>query len=430
MRRLPLLALLAYGLTFGALFALNGELLVLAIPLVLLAGAGLLFGPEPLDVQAERRLDRERAGEGTPIHVTLTVTNNGGRLEDVLVEDAPPTGVPVLEGHTSLLTTLGAGESAVLEYTVQPGRGSFAFGEVRVTAEERGGLFRRRTSLQPAGASELVMLPDVLRVRRIDIRPRQTRIFAGTIPARVGGPGVEFFGVRGYEPADSPRHINWRASARHPGTLYTNEFQQERIADVGLILDARERVNVERGGASLFEYGVRATAALAESFLHDGNRVGLLLYGHLLDYTSPGYSRLQRERILRALARARPGESQVFDNLRYLPTRFFPPKSQIVLVSPLTSDDPDFLIYLRARGYELLVISPNPVTFEQRLLPATPQVEMAARLARVERALLFRRLHRAGVRLVDWDVDEPFERVVATQLARQPAFTRPMGYLR
>ena len=94
------------------------------------------------------------------------------------------------------------------------------------------------------------------------------------------------------------------------------------------------------------------------------------------------------------------------------------------------SGDPDFLIYLRARGYELLVISPNPVTFEQRLLPATPQVEMAARLARVERALLFRRLHRAGVRLVDWDVDEPFERVVATQLARQPAFTRPMGYLR
>lgn len=430
MRRLPLLALLAYGLTFGALFALNGELLVLAIPLVLLAGASLLFGPAPLDLHAERRVDRERAGENTPVRVTLTVTNNGGRLEDVLVEDAPPVGLPLVEGHTSVLTTLGPGESAEIAYTVLPGRGNFAFGEVRVRAEERAGLFQRWASLQPAGATDLVVLPEVLKVRRIDIRPRQTRIFAGSIPARVGGPGVEFYGVRGYEPADSLRHVNWRASARHPGTLYTNEFQQERIADVGLILDARERVNVGRNGASLFEYGVRATAALAESFLNDGNRVGLLLYGHLLDYTSPGYSRLQRERILRALARARTGDSQVFDNLRYLPTRFFPPKSQIVLISPLTGDDPNFLIYLRARGYELMVISPNPVTFERRTLPETPQVEMAARLARVERALLFRKLRRAGVRLVDWDVDEPFERVVATQLARQPAITRPMGYLR
>lgn len=427
MRRLVLLALLVYGLTFGALVGLQGELLVLIIPLVMYMGAGLLFGPEPLDLHAKRQLNSERVGAGTPVTVTLTVTNNSGRLEEVLITDTPPEGLRVVGGEISLLTALRPGESAVLSYTVRSERGSFPFGGVQVMARDQSDLFRRRAALTPAGAGNLYVLPEVLPVRRIAIRPRQTRIYAGTIPAGVGGPGVEFFGVRGYAPGDSLRHVNWRASARHRGSLYTNEFQQERIADVGLILDGRERVNVQQNGASLFEYGVRATAALADTFLNDGNRVGLLLYGHLLDYTGPGYGRLQRERILRALARAQTGESQVFDDLRYLPTRFFPPKSQIVLISPLTADDPDALIYLRARGYELLVISPNPVTFERRRLPDTPQVAIAARIARLERALLFRRLRRAGVRLVDWDVSQPFERVVATQLARQPAFTRPVG---
>lgn len=430
MRRLLLLALLVYGLTFGALFALDGRLLVLAIPLLLALGAGLLFGPEALDLTARRELDQERVSAGTPVTVRLTVTNHGGPLEDVLVEDAPPPGLEVVGGQTSLLTSLAPGESAELRYTVRSGRGRFALGPVRVGARDLGDVLRREAAVEPAGEAELHVLPDVLKVRRIDIRPRQTRVYAGTIPARTGGPGVEFFGVRGYAPADPLRHINWRASARHPGALYANEFQQERIADVGLILDARERTNVRREGRSLFEHGVRATAALAEAFLNDGNRVGLLLYGHLLDYTSPGYSRRQRERILRALARAETGDSQVFDDLNYLPTRFFPPKSQIVLVTPLTADDPASLISLRARGYEVLVISPDPVSFERRALPGTPQVEMAARIARLERALLFRRLRRAGIRIVDWDVDEPFERALAAQLAYQPAATRPMGILR
>lgn len=429
MRRFVLLALLIYALVFGALGALEGGLLALAIPLVLLAGAALLFGPDRLDLTAERRVNAERIRDGMAVPVTLTVTNHGGRLEDVLIEETPPPGVEVVEGRTSLLTALGPGESAELAYTVRAGRGRFDFGPVHVTAQDAAGLLVRRAGLQPGGPSRLDILPEVLRVRRVDIRPRQTRIYAGTIPAGVGGPGVEFFGVRGYEPSDALRHVNWRASARHEGSLYTNEFQQERIADVGLILDARERTNARQNGESLFEHGVRATAALAESFLSHGNRVGLLLYGYLLDYTGPGYGKLQRERIVQALARAGTGDSQVFDNLRYLPTRFFPPRSQIVLVTPLTADDPDFLLYLRGRGYELLVISPDPVSFERRGLPDTPHVELAARIARLERAVLFRRLRRAGVRVVDWDVAQPFERVVAAQLARQPPATRPMGVI-
>ena len=90
---------------------------------------------------------------------------------------------------------------------------------------------------------------------------------------------------------------------------------------------------------SLFEHANRAAAALAESFLDDGNRVGLLVYGSGIDGVFPGYGRVQRDRILRALGRAAAGHHFVFESLRNLPTRFFPAQSQIIFVSPLSSDD-------------------------------------------------------------------------------------------
>jgi uncharacterized protein (DUF58 family) len=222
--------------------------------------------------------------------------------------------------------------------------------------------------------------------------------------------------VRNYQVGDPRRWINWRLSARHPHALFTNEFEQERIADVGLILDARLRSDVAAAGESLFEYSVQAAAALTETFLADGNRVGLLVYGRVLDWTFPGYGRVQRERILRALASARTGESQIFDNLYYLPTRFFPAHSQLVLVSPLWPDDLPMLLRLRARGYHLLVVRPDPVSLELKALPSLPQVDLAARLVRVERNLLLRRLRQAGIPVVDWQVDRPLDRAIHVSL--------------
>ena len=120
---------------------------------------------------------------------------------------------------------------------------------------------------------------------------------------------------------------------------------------------------------SLFEHSVLAAGSLADALLQQGNRVGLLVYSQYLHWTLPGYGKLQRERILQALAGAAPGASQIFDGLQYLPTRLFPAESQIVLVSPLVEDDYLTLVQLRARGYQVMVVSPDPVGFEARLLP-------------------------------------------------------------
>ncbi|RME50476.1 MAG: DUF58 domain-containing protein, partial [Caldilineae bacterium] len=220
--------------------------------------------------------------------------------------------------------------------------------------------------------------------------------------------------------------INQRASARFENTLFVNEFEQERAVDVGLILDVRAATNLCAGNQSLLEHTVQATATLADALLQHGNRVGLFLYGGSVDWTFPGYGKVQRERILRVLARARLERSQVFDKLQHLPTRLFPPHSQLVLISPLQPGDLEDLVSLRAHGYPLLVLAPDVVDFEQEVLGERPHLELAVRLARLERTHLFRQMARAGIQVFTWRVDEPFHQVAYHVLSRAYMWSRTL----
>ena len=211
------------------------------------------------------------------------------------------------------------------------------------------------------------------------------------------------------------------ALAESSGTVYV------MAGGTDLILDIRQRNDVQVRGKPLLEHSVAATASLAAAFLNDGNRVGMLIYGRFLNWTFPGYGKIQRKRILEALTQVKPGDSLVFDQLDLLPTRYFPAKSQIVLVSPLSPDDTSMLVRLRAQGYQVLVISPDPVSFEVKALGAQADVALAARIARLERTLQLRYLRRAGIQVVDWRVDQPFDRVIHATLARTPQWHRAVG---
>lgn len=412
-----ILSSLLYILVLAAFGALNGILMALALPLLIYLGAGWFYGRAQVILLAERQLSLERALPGDPIEVTLMITNLGAHIESLLIEDQLPPGVEITSGEISLLTTLPSDASIELRYTLTARRGYYRFRETRITAADHLGVHQSQISLPAPG--RIFVQPRVQRMGRVNIRPRSTRVYAGFIPARKGGSGVEFFGVREYQQGDPLRWINWRASARHQQALFINQFEQERVADVGIILDTRRRSEVYAGGASLFEYAVNAAAALADSFLNDGNRVGVLLYGTQLDWTLSGYGKIQRERILQSLARAEPGESQVFEKLDNLPKRLLPANSQIVFISPLHADDIPVLIHLRAQGYALLVISPDAVAFERAALdPADEFVQLAARLAHIERALRLHKLTQAGVQVLDWNLNTPLEGALHTSLSR------------
>ena len=432
MSRPLLLGLLTYALLLAGIVTVQGEFLALALPLVAYLLVGYLQAPEPIRLEATRHLSAERVSPDSDVEVTVTVTNQGSALEEVLLEDVLPEGLtlasaPAAPPRTNRhLLRLAKGESYTFAYTVSGPRGGYVFERVEAQVHDHLAISSSRVRVDTK--SRLFVLPPVTPVRNIAIRPRRTRVYAGMIPARAGGSGTEFFGVREYQPGDPPHSINWRASARYSDTLYANEYQQERVADVGIVLDGRLRTNEFARGHSLFEYSVRASASLADALLSQGNRVGLLLYASYLGWTFPGYGKIQRERILHALANARTAESQVFYDLEHIPTRLFPPESQIVFVSPLVEDDLKPLIQLRAQGYDVLVISPNPVKFEMSYLPSSnPTVNLAGRVVHMERQLLLQRLQRANVHVLDWDVREPFDLLVKRRLGRLPIWLRAIG---
>jgi uncharacterized protein (DUF58 family) len=418
MRRVFVLGVVIYILLVLALSGTNGTLLALMLPFMVYLGIGFFFSPGKLNIKVSREISRDRVYPGDEIQIRLTVTNQGSKLDLVNIEDQIPEGLEIIEGDSSLLSALSPGESIELGYTVTGPRGFYHFRQIEITTSDTLQVRTRSAMLETD--ERLFIQPDPMRMGRLEIRPRRTRVYAGHIPARIGGSGVEFFGVREYQQGDPLRWINWRASARHHQKYFINEFEQERVADVGIILDTRQRSEiVAESGESLFEFSVQAASALAESFLKDGNRVGLLMYGTLLDWTLPDYGKIQRERILQRLATAQPGESLVFGELENLPTRLLPPKSQIVFISPLQESDLPVLIRLRARGYAVMLISPNPIVFELKYTAETStNLQMATRLAGMERLLMINKLQQAGIQVLDWHIDTPLDQAVSVALSR------------
>lgn len=403
-----------YILLFAGLVTQNGLLLALVIPFVVYLAVGYLFTPGEVHLQAERILDMDRTTKDLPVDICLKITNQGDSIEMLSIEDMVPAGMEIAEGSPRMITSLGAGKTVELNYALRGTRGTYSFPGVRVKVSDHLGLSQKWEEISLR--NRILVLPQANKLPEVAIQPRRTRAYPGLIPARKGGAGVEFFGIREYRSGDPMRWINDRISARHDEDLFVNEFEQERAVDVGIILDCRTETNLFRGNTELLEHGIQAAATLADAFLSAGNRVGLLVYGGGRIWVHPGYGKIQRERIFQVLAEARIYDRIVDKDLANLPTRLFPARSQLVLISSLLPDDLSTLVSLRAHGYPLLVISPDSIEFEARLLGDSTSVHLAARLARLEREFLLQSLRRSGARVFEWQIDQPFYQAVGYSL--------------
>jgi uncharacterized protein (DUF58 family) len=273
-----------------------------------------------------------------------------------------------------------------------------------------------------------IMLPDNTRVqirpqirkfKAISLRPRNTVHSPGSISARIGGSGTDFFGVREFHPGDSLRTLDWRLTARHPRKFYTKEFEQEEIAEIGLILDARRNTDLRIGEESIFEHTIGATASLAEMFLHQGHRVSLLVFGGIMLTAFPGYGKIQLHRIMSCLSKAKvETENSALGSFDFLPVRMFPPHASIIVISSLTSTDRSLFQRLRAHGYQPFLVSPDPIDFAYPTLSQDATNQLAIRAARIERRLRLNDISQLHVPIVDWQVNQPLFPLVRIALTR------------
>ena len=415
--KVRLLLFLVLSLLLAALLTRNGDLAWLALPFLIYLGVGVWQAPSPQAVrlQAVRTVCRADVESGAEIDVQATIHNQGERLERLLLYDVIPEEASGAQGVIRRCLALGAGEQTTLHYSWPEKRGSYAWEDVRAVASDPFGLIETRLAL-PAPA-EIQIQPEHRLLRRFPLRPHGTLHSPGSIPARLGGSGTDFWGVREYHPGDALRWLYWRQTARHPGQLFTKEFEQEEIADIGLILDARQHTELRAGDDSLFERSVSAAASLAEAFLHQGHRVSLAALNNNLVTLFPAYGKVQLQRILSCLAALKVGTGAL-PSLEITPLKMFSSHALLVVLSPLSRNDWPFFQRLRARRFQGLLISPDPFD----LIPRSPEQDragqLARRVARLERRLLLREIAQIQVAVIDWHTGQPLYPLVSQALRR------------
>ena len=406
--------LIVFGLLLAALVSRNGHFALMALPFLVSLGLGIYNAPSEIRLSACRTVSSCSTTPSGSVDVKLVLENNGGAPLDLQLVEPRFHSMDILGGSFEQSMALAAGEKVELSYSFRANRGSYTWNTVRVIVSDPFGWLEQTIEL-PA-ESEVLVFPDRKKLKHISLRPQRLIHTAGPFPSRLAGSGTDFFGIRQYQMGDPMRWIYWRLSARHPDKYFTKEFEREEIADIVMILDTRCQTHSIHGDEKFFEFSVQATASLAETFLGEGNRLGLVSLGGGIRYIFPGSGKGQLFIMLRHLARASTGSNVSLDHLRFLPMRLFPSRALIVIVSPLDVYDLRAFVYLRSYGYQVLLISPNPIDFAARGLSTEHSSLLSVRAARVERALQLSQLRKIGVDVIDWQVDQPLAKTIHTSL--------------
>lgn len=399
------IVLMVMGLFIAALLLHQATLILLAIPFLTYLMMGILRSPGKPDVEAARHLSRVLGDAGELIEMRVSIHNRASSAINIHLQDPLFPSMETVEGSASRYVYAAPGESGELAYAFRVGRGVYGWKTIHVIATDPFCLFEQAQDL-PA-ALELLIRPAPVRLRRLPLRPFITRHIPGSMPARLAGSGTSFFGIRDYQPGDPLRKLHWRMTARHPGELFTKEFEQDEIADIGVILDARALEGDQEGENSFFEQTVGAAASLADLFLREGNRLGLLVFGDRMIAHYPGNGKKHLHRIERTLAQVRPSRYISMEYLSYFSYRLFPRQSMIFMVSPLGPRDLPAYSRMAAEGYQVILLSPNPIDHTARAMPSDPVHTLAFRAAKMDRHVQLNRLLDLGIQVIDWPTDRP-----------------------
>ncbi len=171
-----------------------------------------------------------------------------------------------------------------------PHRGRFLIKDFELSTKFPLALFRHRRRL-PARATDLIVFP---RPEPLDPELRPLLIDTGNISGGRKGSGQDLFALRGYQPNDDPRQIDWKATARSRG-LIVREFAAENDRRVTVYFDRRvppepDRPTIrrilereQRGEVAVsserLETGISRTAAILKMLTEEKAEISLAIDG-------------------------------------------------------------------------------------------------------------------------------------------------------
>ena len=370
--------------------------------------------------RTEITADRQRISAGEEVAVRVTIYADGP-VPFLQVRQTLPGQVEEVSGELEYSGNHDGSKPVVLAFVVRCPRGTHVIAAPLITSGNSALL--RHSSVHAPQQLRIHAVPRVHPPKSVSVNPPAVNLFPGIIASRKAGSGTQFFDLRDYRPGDSLRRVSRKATHGRPGSagLIVTEFEEERAVDVSIILDVRKMVYASYG-MSLFEAACEGAAALTERFIADGNRVSLLLYGGPLQWAPPGYGKRRKEMILNELAEARLQEHGAFRSLGQIPLHLLRYGTQLVLVSPLETDDASDLCSLRARGFRILILRPDRIEASLTELPDDRYTHLARRIMRLDHHRLNEDLERNGILVVNWPQGQSLAECFAVERSRFTAW--------
>lgn len=344
-------------------------------------------------------------GENT--RVTLQLAWHGKRPRRAEVSDHTPAAFEQ-QGMPACID-LADGRLGTLSYRLRPiARGEHRFGPIAVRMNSPLGLWQRQHRI--AADSTVKVYPNFTVYSRHALLAADARSPAsGVLKHRRRGQGLDFEQLREYREGDTPRQIDWRATARI-GKLISREYQDERDQRIILMVDAGRRMGARDGALSHFDHALDALLLLAWVGLRNGDAVGLHTLGGHQRMLAPHKSRAALARILDAVYDLEPTlEASDFEAAaQQLLAREKKRALVVILTNMRDEDDENLLSAARLLGsrHLVLVASLRERALDEAAATAVSQLQSAALHGaaldyRHRRDACFRRLRQAGVLCLD-----------------------------
>ncbi|MDG4779246.1 DUF58 domain-containing protein [Micromonospora sp. WMMD961] len=331
-----------------------------------------------------------------------------GFARDLAVGDVPPTGGEAPAAGTGrsvadrpFVTSVPVGSAVDLELAGSALRwGRHPVGPAGARVATAGGLLvSRAVIVEPV---RVRVYPRTEPFEAVEAMPRAAGL-VGAHHSRRPGEGGELAGVRVFAPGDRLRRIDWRVSLR-ARQLHVAATLSDRDAEVVVLLDVLAeagRSGGVGGAASVLDTTVRATAAIAEHYLHRGDRVSLLEYGPAARRLRPAAGRRQYLTVLEWLLDVRVTASSHEPYDQVFGPQLLSSDALVVVLTPLLDERSAQMLARLARAGRFVVAVD---TLPADLAPPKDKgwAEVAYRLWRLDREVMIGQLREHGVPVVRW----------------------------
>ena len=381
------------AIAIAALFR-RADLLVIGAPFAVIAGWSVATRPRTEPEVSQRLADHVvREGDATTWSALTTATEG---MESVVALLSPSRWIVRDPLGGAVMASAGTA-GARLNVIVRPVRwGQHLVGPAMISAGSAWGAFRCVRSV-PSLALAAQPLPTTFDAK---VAVRHTHGLVGLDRSAREGEGNEFAGIRAFQVGDRMRRINWPRSLR-VGTLQVVSTWADQDTHVAIEVDATKDVGVSGGidgAASSIDITVRAAAAIADHYLHRGDRVSLRVFGSSgARPVPPASGQYHLRRVLDALTAIRPGSDPL---ATYARRRATGTEVLVVMLSPLVSITAlERAATLAQRGVTVAVIDTLPQDIAD--IP-DPVASVAWRIRRLERRREVRTIEAVGVPVIAW----------------------------